>query len=116
MTSAQAFAIDTDYGDRTSTCVHCGREIYWSTSNQLWVDESGTTVCDANESIWRREGKHLSATPEKKGYEVMEHEFLVSGCRYQWAQDHDHAECWRAFMVHQGLPAETTYSEFYADC
>jgi hypothetical protein len=29
------------------------------------------------------------------------HEFLPSGCRYQWAADHDDADCWEAFQQHQ---------------
>lgn len=43
------------------------------------------------------------------------HDYAVSGCRYQWALDHDHADCWRNFMIHQGQPADTTYAEFYGE-
>jgi hypothetical protein len=41
------------------------------------------------------------------------HEFLPSGCRNQWVHDHDFADCWKAFMRHQGMPETTTMSEFY---
>lgn len=41
------------------------------------------------------------------------HVFLVSGCRWQFAGNHDHAECWAEFMKFQGQPEGTTYSEFY---
>ena len=41
------------------------------------------------------------------------HEFLISGCANQWVGDHDHADCWAAFMAHQGQPAGTTYTEYY---
>jgi len=43
------------------------------------------------------------------------HEFVISGCVNQWGHDHDHADCWRAFMRHNGLPEITTYSEFYSE-
>jgi hypothetical protein len=42
------------------------------------------------------------------------HEFLVSGCRHQWAADHDHAHCWAAFLAHHGAPAGLGIDEFYA--
>jgi hypothetical protein len=42
------------------------------------------------------------------------HEFLMTGCRNQWANDHDHAECWTEFMKFMGQPEGTTYSQFYA--
>jgi hypothetical protein len=41
------------------------------------------------------------------------HEFLVSGCRYQWASDHDSADCWRAFLAHRGAPEGMGVDEFY---
>ena len=42
------------------------------------------------------------------------HRYELSGCVNQWLPDHDHADCWRAFMKHQGRPEGTSYSEYYA--
>lgn len=41
------------------------------------------------------------------------HEFLISGCRYQWAANHDHAHCWAAFLEFRGAPAGMNVDEFY---
>ena len=40
------------------------------------------------------------------------HDFVTSGCINQWHNDHDHADCWRALLRHNGLPESTTYPEF----
>jgi hypothetical protein len=44
---------------------------------------------------------------------TQEHEFLVSGCRYQWRHDHKHWECWDAFLAHHKAPAGLGIDEFY---
>lgn len=41
------------------------------------------------------------------------HEFLVSGCRNQWVADHDTADCWAAFLAHNGAPAGLSVDGFY---
>lgn len=41
------------------------------------------------------------------------HEFLVSGCRYQWVHDHDSAHCWQAFVAHHGAPVGLSVDGFY---
>jgi hypothetical protein len=43
------------------------------------------------------------------------HEYLVSGCRYQFASDHDGPDCWRNFMKFKKLPEDTTLDEFYGE-
>ena len=42
-----------------------------------------------------------------------EHEFRVSGCVNQWRHDHNHAECWAAFLKHNKAPIGLTVSEYY---
>lgn len=43
----------------------------------------------------------------------QEHEFRISGCVNQWRHDHDHGECWQAFLEHHHAPAGLTIAEFY---
>ena len=42
------------------------------------------------------------------------HEFRPSGCAHQWADSHDHHECWVAFLRYNNAPSDTmTVSEYY---
>lgn len=41
------------------------------------------------------------------------HRFLPSGCVNQWVWDHDHADCWAAFLRHHGAPEGLGVDEFY---
>jgi len=62
--------------------------------------------------------QHDRDTPDRRKAAVdtaHTHEYLVSGCRNQFASDHNHTDCWRNFMVHQGRTADTTYGEFYGE-
>lgn len=40
------------------------------------------------------------------------HEFLVSGCRYQWVHDHDSGHCWAAFLAFRGVPSVDEYYDW----
>lgn len=42
------------------------------------------------------------------------HEFRSSGCAHQWGHNHDHHECWIAFLRYNNAPSDTmTVTEYY---
>jgi hypothetical protein len=41
------------------------------------------------------------------------HRFPPTGCVNQWAADHDHADCWAAFLAFHEAPAGLGIDEFY---
>lgn len=67
----------------------------------MWLDTGMTTTTTNSETLPPSGTAHT-------------HEFLISGCRYQWVHDHDQADCWRAFMAHNERSEDTTFPEYYA--
>lgn len=43
----------------------------------------------------------MNTTQTTATFAPHEHPFSSAGCRWQWAADHDEAECWAAYTAHQ---------------